>query len=107
MCWREKGDPKVFKNFACRKYEKNIRETVEQERLDALQTVRECTYLCDRVSAGGGCEAVVTVRTRCWLVMLRECSELVYGKRFSLRLKDKVYKNNVSPALYTAVNYRS
>ena len=25
----------------------------------------ECTYRGDRVSVGGGCEAAVTVRTRC------------------------------------------
>ena len=30
-----------------------------------METVSEFTYLGDRVSAGGGCEAVVTARTRC------------------------------------------
>ena len=30
-----------------------------------VETVSEITYLGDRVSAGGGCEAAVTVRTRC------------------------------------------
>ena len=44
------------------------------------------------MSAGGGCEAAVTVITRCGWVMLRECGELLYGKRFPLKLKGTVYK---------------
>ena len=35
------------------------------------------TYLGDRVSAGGGCESVVSARTRCRLVKFRECGELL------------------------------
>ena len=37
-----------------------------EERLcDGVETAREFTYLGDRVSAGGGCEAAVTARARC------------------------------------------
>ena len=32
---------------------------------DEVETVREFTYLCDRVSAGEGCDAAVTARTIC------------------------------------------
>ena len=32
---------------------------------DEVETVQEFTYLGDRTSAVGGCEAAVTVRTRC------------------------------------------
>ena len=32
---------------------------------DKVKTVRQFTYLGDWVSAGGGCEAAVTDRTRC------------------------------------------
>ena len=35
------------------------------------ETIREFTYLGDRVSTGGGCEAAVTARTRCGWVKLR------------------------------------
>ena len=51
------------------------KEAVEQEikLCDEVKTVREFTYLGDRVSAGGGCEAVVTARMRCGWVKLREC----------------------------------
>ena len=62
-----------------------------------MKTVREFTYLGDRVSAGGGCEAVVTARTRCGWVMFRECSELLYGRRFPLLLKEAAYESYVRP----------
>ena len=49
------------------KCEGNIGEAVEQGKTlcDDVETVREFTYLDDRVSAGEGCEAVVTAITRC------------------------------------------
>ena len=42
-------------------------------------TVREFTYLGDRMGAGGGCEAAANTRTACGLVKFRECCELLYG----------------------------
>ena len=66
---------------------------------DEVETVSEFTYLGDRVSADGGCEAALTARTRCGLVMFRECGELLYDRRFSLRLKGAVYKSYVWPAI--------
>ena len=40
---------------------------MEQEKrfFDEVETVRELTYLSDRVSVVGGCEAAVTSKTRC------------------------------------------
>ena len=52
---------------------------------------REFIYLGDRVSTSGGCEPVVTARTRCGWEMLTEYSKLLYG-RFPLKLKGVVYK---------------
>ena len=57
-----------------------------------LKTVREFTYLGDRVSAGERCE---TARTRCGLVKLMECGEFLYGRRFHLKLKWAIYKSYV------------
>ena len=64
-----------------------------------METVREFTYLGDRVSAGGGCEAAVTARTRCWWVKPRECSELLHGRRYPLKLKGTVYNSYVRPSI--------
>ena len=59
--------PSISRNFACRKCEGNIGVAVEQEEklCDEVETVSEFTYLCDRVSAIGECEAAVNARTRC------------------------------------------
>ena len=66
--------PKFTMDFTWRKCEGNIVEAVEQEEklCEEVETVWEFTYLGDRVSAGGGSEAAVTVRTRCVWVKIRE-----------------------------------
>ena len=46
-----------------------------------VETVKEFTYLDDRESAGGGCEAVVTAGTRYGWAKYLECGELLYGKK--------------------------
>ena len=81
--------PKFYGNVACRKCEGNIGEAVEKEEklCDKVETVREFTYLGDRVSAGCGFEAAVTVRMSCRSLAFKECRELLYGMRFPLRLK--------------------
>ena len=66
---------------------------------DEVETVREFTYLGDRVSAGGGCEAAVTVRTRCGWLTFMECGELLYGRRFPIKLRGAVCKSYVRPSI--------
>ena len=86
--------PKSQRNTKCRKCEVNIGKAVEQEEklCNEMKTVSEFTYLSETVSVGGGCEAAVTARTRCGWDTLRECGELLYGRRFPLRLKGAVHK---------------
>ena len=80
------------------------RDSEQVEKLcDNVETVREFTYLGDRVSAGGGCKAAVTARTRCELIMFRECSELPLGRRFSLKLKGAVYKSYAKPIILCGI----
>ena len=83
------------------KCEGNIGEAVEQEvkLCDEVETVSELTYLGDRVSAVGGCEAAVTARTRCWWVEIMECSELLYGRRFPLDLKGAAHRSYAKPEI--------
>ena len=64
-----------------------------------METVSELTYLVDRESAGGGCEAAVTGRTRCGWVTFIECGELLDGRIFPLKLKGGVYKSYVRPVI--------
>ena len=49
----------------------------EETLCDEEETVIEHTYLGEKVNAGGGCEASVTARTRCWCDMCIECGKLV------------------------------
>ena len=58
----------------------------------------EFSYLGNSVSAGGGCEAAVTARTRCGWVKFWECGELLYG-RFPLKLRGTVYRSYVRPEI--------
>ena len=78
---------------------KGILERQEERLCDQVETVREFTYLGDRMSAGGGCEAPVTARTRCWWVKYGECGEFLYGMRFLLRLKGAVYGSYIMSAI--------
>ena len=51
------------------------------------------------MGAGGGYEAAVTARTRCGWVKFRECVELLYGRRFPLRLNGAVCRKYVGPTI--------
>ena len=64
-----------------------------------METVKEFTYHGDMVSADGGCEAAVTASTRCWWVKFWECGELLYGRRFHLKVKRAVYDSYARPAI--------
>ena len=88
--------PKSARNVIYRKCEGNVGEAVEPEEklCDEEVTVREFTYLGDRVSAGGICETAVTGWVKLW-----ECGELLYGRRLPLKLKWAVYTSYVRPAI--------
>ena len=44
-------------------------------------------YLGDRLNTSGRSEAVVTAKMRIGLIKFRECGELLYGRKFSLKMK--------------------
>ena len=71
-----------------------------------METVREFTYLGDRVSAGGGCEATVTAKTRYGWVMFRECDELQYCRRFPLKVHRAVYNKSMFFFSIQTYNYK-
>ena len=67
---------------------------------DEVEAVSEFTCLCDRVRAGGGCDAAVTARTSCGWVKFREYGHLLYCWRFHVWLKWAVYKSCVRPTVW-------
>ena len=64
-----------------------------------MEKVRELAYLCDRVSAGGGCDAPMITRTRCGWAKFAECGDNLYGRRFHPKLKEAVYEGHVQPTV--------
>ena len=55
---------------------------------DQVVFVKSFCYLGDRLNASGGSEAVVTARTRIGWINFRKCGELLYGRKFLLKMKD-------------------
>ena len=64
-----------------------------------METVSNFTYLGDRLNATGGCQTAVTARSRIGWMKFRECSEILKGRRFSLKMKGKIYKSCVRSAM--------
>ena len=52
--------------------------------------MHEFCYLRDKLKTSGGCEVAVAARMRIEWIKFRECSELLLGKRFSLKIKARV-----------------
>jgi len=74
--------------------------TVAVEKLcDDIETVKGFCYLGNRLNASGGSKAAVTARTRIGWIKFRECGEVLNCKRFSLKLKGKVYQSYVQSAM--------
>ena len=66
---------------------------------DGVKTVTKFSYLGDRLNATGGCVTAVTARTRIGWMKFEEFSEILKGKRFSSKMKEKVYKSCVRSAM--------
>ena len=93
----------LAKEFVCKKCSNFSGGAVEPVELlsGEVETVKRFCYLGNRINASGGCEAAVTSRVRMGWLKFRECGELLKGKRFSLKIKEKVYKSCVrSTMLY-------
>ena len=51
------------------------------------------------MNASGGSEAAVTARTRIGWIKFRECGELLHGRKFSLKIKGRIYQSCVESAM--------
>ena len=96
----------LAKSFVCELRVYKIEGIVEPgEKLsffEQVDFVKSFCYLGDRLNASGGSEAVVTARTRIGWIKFRECGELLCGRKFSLKIKGKVYQScaNISNAVW-------
>ena len=66
---------------------------------DQVDFVKSFCYLGDRLNASGRSEAAVTARTRIGWIKFRECGELLYGRKFSLKMKGRIYQSCVRSAM--------
>ena len=71
---------------------------------DEVETVKRFCYLGDRLNASGTCETAVTARTRVGWKKFRECGEIMFRKRFSLRMNEKLYNSYGSKTWYVREN---
>jgi len=91
----------LARNFVymnCTDKEKKMKEPVELL-CDGVETVTEFSYVGDRLNATGGCEVAVTARRMVGWIKFRESGELLRRKRFSLKMKGKVYESCVRSAM--------
>ena len=84
---------KLAMHFVCSKCRGIMKGMVDSiEKLcNEMETVNGFCYLGDRLNASEGCKAAVTARVRISWVRFRKCGKLLFGNRFSLRMKGKVY----------------
>ena len=66
---------------------------------DQVDFVKRFGYLRDRLNASGGSEAAVTARTRIGWIKFRDCGELLYGRKFLVKMKGRIYQSCVRSAM--------
>ena len=91
----------LAQQFICRSCEDigDGKEEPVEVLCDEVETVKGFCYLGDRLNASGGCETAVTARVRIGWMKIRECGELLLGRRFSLKIKAMVYRSFVRSAM--------
>ena len=67
--------------------------------LDQVDFVKSFCYLGDKLNASGGSKAAVTARMKIGWIKFRECGELLYGRKFLLKVKGRIYHSCIRPAM--------
>ena len=92
----------VNQNFVCKKCRsvvKNFKGPAEEKLCDGMETVSKFTHLGDRMNATGQCKMVERARSSIGRIKFRECSEILKRRKFSLKMKEKIYKSCVRSAM--------
>ena len=66
---------------------------------DQVDFVKSICNLEDRLNASGGSEAAVTGKRRIGWIKFRKCGELLYGRKFSLKMKEMIYQSCIRSAM--------
>ena len=76
-----------------------VEPSEELSSFDQFDFVKSFNYLRDRLNTSGKSEAAVTAKTRIGWIKFRECWELLYGRKFLLKIKGKIYHSCVRSAM--------
>ena len=89
----------LAKGFVCELCVYTKEETAKLDKelsfFDQVDFVKSFCYLRNRLNASGRSEAAVTARTKIGWIKFRECGELLYGRKFSLKMKERIYQSRV------------
>ena len=85
---------KFLVSSKCNKAASGAGEVQQNVMCDKLETVKQFCHLGDRLNASGGCEVIVTAKTRLGWKKFKEWGEILFGKKFFLQMKRK--ENNVT-----------
>ena len=61
--------------------------------------VKSFCYLGNRLNTSGGSEAAASARTRIGWIKVRECGALLYGRKFLLKMKGRIYQSCIRSAM--------
>ena len=64
-----------------------------------VDSLKSFSYLGDKLNTSGGSEAEVSARTKIGWTKFRECGELLYGRKFLLKMKGRIYQTCVKSAM--------
>ena len=93
----------LAKDFVCElcfdAEERMVEPGEEISFFDQVDFVKSFCYLRDRLNASCGSEEVITARTRIGWIKFREYRELLYGRKFLLKMKRRIYRSCVKSAM--------
>ena len=82
----------LAKGFVC----KLCADTMEEiSFFNQVDFVKCFCYYEDKLNVSDGSEAAVTARTRIGWMKFRECGELLCGRKFSSKMKGRIYQSCV------------
>ena len=90
---------KYFVCELCANTMEEIVEPCEEIFSNQVEFVKSICYLGNRLNASGGSEAAVTARNRIGWIKFRECGELLYGRKFLLKMKGRICQSCVRSAM--------
>ena len=91
---------KVEGTFKCKRCVNGVTIREAEKGLnEGIEKVESFVYLGDKLNAGGGCLSAVTVRVRVGWMKFRELSGILCGKKWSVKMKGRVYKACVRAAM--------